>query len=96
MIGLLAGIDFTPSPSDFKSLLDSGDLVPGLQYVTIELTKAEAENEGYLSTMFQGAAAKQGWYQGIHAKLEYKKAIVGGKSVIIVCPIAASPAPGND
>jgi hypothetical protein len=92
MVGLLAGIDFSPSPSEFQALLASGDLVEGLQYVTIELTRQEAGDEKYLTSMFQGAAVKQGWLQGVHAKLTIKKAKVNGKPVVIVYPSAASPA----
>ena len=91
MVGLLAGIDFSPTPSEFQALLDSGDLVPGLQYVTIELTRTEAADEKYLTSMFQGAAVKQGWFQGVNAKLTIKKARVKGKSVVIVYPSAAAP-----
>jgi len=86
MVGLLAGINFSPNPSEFQALLDNGDLVPGLQYVTIELTKKEAKNEKYLTSMFQGAAVKQGWFQGVNAKLTIKKAKINGKSVVIVYP----------
>jgi len=91
MVGLLAGIDFSPNPSEFQALLDSGDLVEGLQYVTIELTRQEAGNEKYLTSMFQGAAVQQNWLQGVHAKLTIKKAKVNGKPVVIVYPSAASP-----
>lgn len=86
MVGLLAGINFSPSPSEFQALLDKGDLVPGLQYVTIELTQKEAKNEKYLTFMFQGAAVKQGWFQGVNSKLTIKKAKINGKSVVIVYP----------
>jgi hypothetical protein len=91
MVGLLAGIDFSPSPSEFQALLDSGDLVEGLQYVTIELTRQEAGDKKYLTSMFQGAAAKQGWFQGVHAELTIRKAKVNGKPVVIVYPSVASP-----
>ena len=91
MVGLLAGIDFSPNPSEFQALLDSGDLVEGLQYVTIELTRQEAGDEKYLTSMFQGAAVQQNWLQGVHAKLTIKKAKVNGKPVVIVYPSAASP-----
>ena len=91
MVGLLAGIGFSPNPSEFQALLDSGDLVEGLQYVTIELTRQEAGDEKYLTSMFQGAAVQQNWLQGVHAKLTIKKAKVNGKPVVIVYPSAASP-----
>jgi len=95
MVGLLAGIDFSPSPSEFQTLLESGDLVPGLEYVTIELTQQEAKGKKYLTTMFQGAAAKQGWVEGVHAELTIKKAEVNGKPVVIVFPSAAAPSTDN-
>ncbi len=91
MVGLLAGVDFLPSSSEFETLLKNGDLVPGLQYSTIELTKQEAEDEKYLTNMFQGAAVKQGWPQGVHTKLTIKKAQINAKPVVIVYPSIASP-----
>jgi hypothetical protein len=95
MVGLLAGIDFSPSPSEFQALLNTGDLIPGLKYVTIELSKKEAGDKKYLISMFQGASAKQGWLQGVHAKTTIKKAKVSGKSVVIVYPSAASSTTGK-
>lgn len=95
MVGLLAGIDFSPNPSEFQTLLDNGDLVEGLQYVTIELTRQEAGDEKYLTTMFQGAAARQGWIQGVHSALTIKNAKVNGKPVVIVYPRTAAPTVSN-
>jgi hypothetical protein len=86
MICLLVGVNFSPSPSEIQALLKSGDLISGLQYVTIELTKKEAKDKKYLTTMFRGAAVKQGWQQGIHAKLTIKRARVNKKRVVIVYP----------
>ena len=82
MVGLLVGIDFSPNASEFETLLKNGDLVQGLQYVTIELTKQEARNKKYLTTMFQGAATKQGWPQGVHKKLTIKKAAACNEATI--------------
>jgi hypothetical protein len=45
MICLLVGVNFSPSPSEIQALLKSGDLISGLQYVTIELTKKEAKDK---------------------------------------------------
>jgi len=90
MIGLLVGVNFSPSPSEFEALLKNGDLIPGLQYVTIELTRKEARNKKYLTTMYQGAAVKQGWPQGVHTKLTIKKAKINRKPVVIVYPSSAS------
>ena len=95
MVGLLVGVDFSPTASEFETLLKNGDLVPGLQYVTIELTRQEAGDEKYLTTMFQGAAVRQGWPQGVHTKLTIKKAKVHGKPVVIVYPSVASPTAGK-
>ena len=91
MVGLLVGVDFSPSASEFETLLENRDLIPGLQYVTIELTRQEAGDEKYLTNMFQGAAVKKGWLQGAHSKLTIKKAKVNGKPVVIVYPSVVSP-----
>jgi len=90
MVGLLVGVNFSLSPSEFETLLKNGDLVPGLQYVTIELTRKEARDKKYLTTQFQGAALQQGWPQGLQHELTIKKAKVNGKAVVIVYPSAAS------
>ena len=95
MVGLLVGVDFSPNASEFETLLKNGDLVQGLQYVTIQLTRKEAGDEKYLTTMFQGAATSQGWPQGVFSKLTIKKAKVNGKPVVIVYPSAASPTAGE-
>ena len=95
MVGLLVGVDFSPSPIEFETLLKNGDLVPGLQYVTIELTRQEAGDEKYLTTAFHGAAVQQGWPQGVHTKLTIKKAKINGKPVVIVYPSVASPTAGD-
>jgi hypothetical protein len=95
MVGLLVGVNFLPNPSEFEILLKNGDLVPGLNYGTIELTRQEAGNEKYLTTMFQGAAVKQGWPQGVHTKLTIKKAKVNGKPVVIVYPSVVSSTAGE-
>ena len=86
MVGLLVGVNFSPSPAEFEELLKGGDLLPGLQYVTIELTPKEAKDKKYLTTMYRGAAVKQGWQQGVHAKLTIKRAKVNKKRVVIVYP----------
>jgi hypothetical protein len=95
MVGLLVGVDFSPSASEFDTLLERGDLIPGLRYVTIEVTGQEAADEKYLTAMFQGAAVQQGWMPGAHAQLTIKKAEVNGKPVVIVYPSAASPIASN-
>jgi len=93
MTGLLVGVDFLPNGSEFETLLKNGDLIPGLQYSAIELTRQEAGDEKYLTTMFQGAAVQQGWLEGAHTKPAIKQAEVNGKPVVIVYPSAASSDP---
>lgn len=95
MVGLLVGVGFQPNASEFEILLENGELIPGLQYVTIELTKQEAGDEKYLTNMFRSAAVKQGWLQGVHTKLTIKKAKVKGKPVVIVYPSLASQTVGE-
>lgn len=91
MIGLLVGVDSLPTPSEFQTLLDGGDLVPGLQYVTIEVTRAEARDTKFLTTMYQGAVVQHGGAENVFAALVFKKAKVNGKPVVVVYPRAAAP-----
>lgn len=95
MVGLLVGVDFLPSVSEFEALLENGDLIPGLQYGTIELTSQEAGDEKYLTFMFKGAAVKHGWPQGVFTKLTIKKAKINGKPVVIVYPSVVSSTAGE-
>lgn len=89
MVGLLAGIDFSPDTSEFQTLLKNGDLVAGIDYTTLEVTRHEAKDKHFLKTMFHGAASKQGWHQGLYAEIVVKKAMVNDKPVIIVLPTSA-------
>ncbi len=95
-VGLLVGVGFSPSESEIKTLLENGDLVSGLDYVAIELTEQEAGDEKYLTTMYQGAAVKKGFLQGIHARLTTKKAEINGKTVMIVYPVDTSALGSTD
>ena len=88
--GLLVGVDFLPTPSEFQTLLNKGQLVPGLEYTTIEVTKKEAVNKKFLTTMFQGAAVKQGLTQDVFSDLQFKEASVNGKRVVIIYSTSAS------
>ena len=89
MVGLLAGIDFSPDSAEFQTLLKNGDLVDGIEYETLEVTRHEAKDKHFLKTMFHGAASKKGWHQGLYAEIVVKKATVNNKPVIIVLPTVA-------
>jgi len=89
MVGLLAGINFSPDSTQFQTLLKNGKLVKGIEYVTMEVTRHESKDKHFLKTMFHEAASKQGWHQGIHAEIVTQKTKINGKPVIIVIPTVA-------
>ena len=88
-IGLLVGVDCEPGPAEFEALLANGTLqAQGFQYVTLDLTSAEADNRKYVKSLYEGACAKQNWPEGIawSEQLKVKKAKVKGKRFLVVQP----------
>jgi hypothetical protein len=88
-IGLFVGVDHTPSPAEFEALLANGTLESqGFQYVTLDVTSAEAANRKYLKTLYEGACAQQNWPAGMawSDQLKVKKASLKGKRFLVVQP----------
>ena len=84
MVGLFLGIDFLPSPSDFQTLLRSGELPEGLKYHTSECPSHLAGNKQFLITCLQGAADMEGVQTVVEPVVKRTK--VNGKPVVIVYP----------
>jgi hypothetical protein len=88
-IGLFAGVGFLPTSTDFQTLLNDGSLVPGLTYVTIELTAQDATDQQTLNTLMQGACLTEGWSEGALEHFTVKRTSVRGQPVVIVYPASA-------
>ena len=89
-VGLVVGVGFDPSPTDFQELIDRGLIDQlGFEYVTLELSAEDAQDRKQLGSLYQAACVKQGWEDGafLHSEsLAFAEVVVAGRTAIVVRP----------
>lgn len=89
-VGLIVGVGFDPSPTDFQELKDRGLIDRfGFQYVTLELSAEDARDRKQLRSLYQASCVKQGWEDGallFSDTLTFAEIVVAGNTVIVVRP----------
>ncbi len=93
-IGLILGQDFEPTEKEFNELMAKGAIKStGFQYVTAEVTMAEARDREKVKEYYRAACLNQDWKEGLKyaGNLKFSDVVVFGKPVLIVEPQGVEP-----